>query len=81
VPVTIPTPLAIRERLTVYAGDVRIECPMGLGVESIDGLCAIVGAELGRNPADRCLYVFTNRERNKIKLLVWHLNGYWLLYK
>ena len=49
--------------------------------KSIDGLCAIVGAELGRNPADRCLYVFTNRERNKIKLLVWHLNGYWLLYK
>ncbi len=41
VPVTIPTPPAFptppanRERLTVYAGDVRIECPMGLGVESI----------------------------------------------
>jgi hypothetical protein len=35
VAVTIPTPPAIRERLTVYAGDVRIECPMGLGVESI----------------------------------------------
>ncbi len=48
--------------------------------KSIDGLCAIVGAELGRNPADRCLNVFTNRGRNKIKLLVWHLNGYWLLY-
>ncbi len=35
VPVTIATPPAIRERLTVYAGDVRIECPIGLGVESI----------------------------------------------
>jgi len=27
------------------------------------------------------VYVFTNRARNKIKLLVWHLNGYWVLYK
>lgn len=49
--------------------------------KSIDGLSAIVGAELGRNPTDRCLYVFTNRGRDKIKLLIWHLNGYWLLYK
>ncbi len=49
--------------------------------KSIDGICAIVGADLGRNPADRSLYVFTNRGRDKIKLLVWHLNGYWLLYK
>lgn len=49
--------------------------------KSINGLSAIVAAELGRNPTDRCLYVFSNRGRDKIKLLIWHLNGYWLLYK
>jgi len=31
--------------------------------------------------ADRCLYVFVNRGRDKLKLLIWHINGYWLLYK
>ena len=45
------------------------------------GLCAIVSLELGRDPADHSLYVFINRSRNKVKLLVWHLNGYWVLYK
>lgn len=45
------------------------------------GLSALVSLELGRNPADNSLYVFTNRSRNKIKLLVWHRNGYWVLYK
>lgn len=49
--------------------------------KQINGLSALVDIELGRNPADRCLYVFCNRGRDKIKLLVWHLNGYWLLYK
>lgn len=49
--------------------------------KQINGLSALVDIELGRNPADRCLYVFCNRARDKVKLLVWHLNGYWLLYK
>ena len=49
--------------------------------KSIDGLCALVDTELGRNPADRCLYAFINRGGDKIKLLIWHINGFWLLYK
>jgi transposase len=49
--------------------------------KQIDGLVALVSSELGRHPADRSLYVFRNRGGDKIKLLIWHLNGYWLLYK
>ena len=49
--------------------------------KQIDGLVALVSSELGRHPADRSLYVFRNRGCDKIKLLIWHLNGYWLLYK
>jgi len=48
--------------------------------KAIDGL-TLVDNELSRNPTDRCLYVFLNRGRDKIKLLIWHRNGYWLLYK
>ncbi len=47
----------------------------------VRGLAAIVVTEIERNPADRCLYIFCNRGRDKIKLLIWHLNGYWCLYK
>ena len=49
--------------------------------KQIDSLAALVAYESDRNPADRCLYVFTNKGRNNIKLLIWHLNGYWLLYE
>lgn len=41
----------------------------------------IVATELDRNPADRSMYVFSNKGRDKIKLLIWHLNGHWCLYK
>lgn len=27
------------------------------------------------------MYVFSNRGLDKIKLLIWRLNGYWLLHK
>jgi len=62
------------ERVFVYRHPVDMR-------KAMDGLAALVVLELDRNPADRCLYVFTNRKRDKIKLLIWHLNGYWMLYK
>ncbi len=40
------------------------------------GLSAIVERELGRNPFDGELYVFINRQRNKIKCLFWERNGF-----
>ena len=49
--------------------------------KQIDGLANIVSGQLYRDPSDRALYLFINRGRDKIKLLIWHLNGYWLLYK
>ena len=49
--------------------------------KQIDGLATIISMTLQRDPADRSLYLFINRGRDKIKLLIWHLNGYWLLYK
>ena len=49
--------------------------------KQIDGLTAIVSYQLHRDPTDRSMYLFINRGRDKIKLLIWHLDGYWLLYK
>ena len=46
-----------------------------------NGLAAIVELELGHNPFDGGLYVFTNRAHNKIKFLMWEDNGFVLYYK
>ena len=46
-----------------------------------NGLSAIVELELGHNPFDGGLYVFTNRAHNKIKCLMWEDNGFVLYYK
>ena len=45
------------------------------------GLSTIVELELNHNPFDGELYVFINRQRNKIKLLFWERNGFVLYYK
>ena len=49
--------------------------------KSYRGLAAIVEQEFGDNPFDGALYAFTNRQRNKIKLLMWEDNGFVLYYK
>ena len=45
------------------------------------GLSGIVRNELDRDPADGRVYIFINRRRDKIKLLVWDRNGFVLYYK
>lgn len=49
--------------------------------KSIDGLAALVQERFGLNPFSSSLFVFCNRERNKLKLLYWDHNGFWLFYR
>lgn len=49
--------------------------------KSFKGLAVLVEQELGHNPFSGELYVFTNRQRNKIKCLFWEDNGFVLYYK
>lgn len=49
--------------------------------KSFDGLSGIVSnARLG-NPTSGDVYVFVNRRRDRMKLLVWERTGFWLFYK
>ena len=48
---------------------------------SIHGLAALVQQALGLNPFAECVYVFSNRARNRVKVLGWDRNGFWLLLK
>lgn len=49
--------------------------------KSIDGLAALVELRLREAPLSGQMFVFTNRRRNGIKILVWTLGGFLLLYK
>lgn len=49
--------------------------------KSIDGLCGEVADYLGGQPTDGSLFAFYNRRRDKLKMLWWDRDGYWVLYK
>jgi transposase len=46
-----------------------------------DGLVAVVRDTFRDEPTSGDLFVFFNRRRDRIKVLVWDRNGFWLLYK
>ncbi|MFC0562366.1 IS66 family insertion sequence element accessory protein TnpB [Halalkalibacter alkalisediminis] len=49
--------------------------------KSIDGLAAIVQESFQLDPFSPCLFVFCNRQQDKIKILHWEHNGFWLYYR
>jgi transposase len=49
--------------------------------KSIDGLAAIVTHSFELDPFDTSLFVFCNRDRDRLKILRWDTNGFWLYYR
>ena len=49
--------------------------------KSIDGLAILVTESFKLDPFSRSLFVFCNRKQDKIKILEWDVNGFWLHYK
>lgn len=49
--------------------------------KSIDGLAAIVQESFRLDPFSSSLFVFCNKNRNKLKILQWQHNGFWLHYR
>lgn len=49
--------------------------------QSIDGLAALVQQSFELDPFSACLFVFCNRQRDRIKILHWQYNGFWLYYR
>ena len=49
--------------------------------KNINGLAALVEHDLALDPFAPAAYVFGNRRRDRIKILGWNRNGFWLLQK
>jgi len=49
--------------------------------KSFNGLLAIVENELHRDPLSGHLFVFSNRSRNRLKILFWDRSGLWVCAK
>jgi transposase len=49
--------------------------------KSIDGLAALVQLAFDLDPFSNAWFVFCNRGRDKLKLLRWDHNGFWLYYR
>ena len=49
--------------------------------KQIDALIVLISDHLQLNPTSGQLFLFRNRTANKIKMLWWERNGFWLFYK
>lgn len=62
--------------LKVYLHREAIDLRVGL-----NGLAVLVEQVLGMNPFEQALFVFRNKRRDRVKILGWQRNGFWLLMK
>lgn len=65
-------PSALRIYLAVEPVDMR---------KQFNGLWSLAEERLGENPREGGLFVFANRDRNRIKLLYWDGTGVWVFAK
>ena len=49
--------------------------------KSINGLTALIQESFNLNPFEECVSVFCNRPTEKIQIIHWENNGFWLHYK
>jgi len=49
--------------------------------KGFDGLSGLIYEELGMSPTNGGVYIFINKNRDKMKMLVWEPGGFMLYYK
>jgi len=49
--------------------------------KSIDGLTVVIQHQLARDPMASAVFVFCNRYRNRLKIIEWDSDGFWMYFK
>lgn len=49
--------------------------------KGIDGLCGVCSRYLNKNPQSGAMFVFSNRSRQALKILIYDRQGYWVYHK
>jgi transposase len=49
--------------------------------KSINGLAELVKSSFNLDPFDAAAFVFCNRNRDRVKILEWDVDGFWLYFK
>ena len=49
--------------------------------KGFDSLSGLISEQLGQNPMSGDVFIFVNRQRNRIKLLRWEPGGFVIFYK
>jgi transposase len=49
--------------------------------KGFDGLSGLVRAEMKRDPMDGSMYLFINKRRDRMKILLFEGGGYWIYYR
>lgn len=49
--------------------------------KGFDGLSGLIKEQMESNPLDGSVYLFVNRRRDRMKMLVWESGGFMLYYK
>lgn len=49
--------------------------------KSVDGLALIIQEKYQMNPLSSELFIFCNKTKDKLKILHWEHNGFWLYYR
>jgi transposase len=68
--------LSLPASVRVFVARERVDFRKGM-----DGLCAIVRDAFSDDPLSGHLYLFFNARRDRLKILMWDRNGFWLCAK
>ena len=68
--------LGVSPATKIYLGAAAVDMRKGF-----DGLYGLVRDQLGQDPLSGHLFLFTNRDRTRLKALVWDGSGLWVCAK
>ena len=68
------TPDSTRKRIYLACGHTDMR-------KQINGLAAIIECSFKLDPYDAALFAFCNRSRDRLKILEWDGDGFWLYFK